>query len=346
MEKKYFKIKYNDLYYKNILIKKEYQNFIESFQNSFPNIEENKLLFQCEINSKKYTFSNQKEYSIFIQNISKFPKFIKLSYKYINFDLKIHNGIQCNFCGLLPIIGNRFKCSVCLDYNLCDKCEKEIGENHKHCFIKLRNNESINLIKSKMNYICLNKNYKFNTLNNNNIFPIFVELLNSGNVSWSNPCYFSCLENESDLSGKFIKILKDIHIEEKIKIKIILDLSNIKKDGIYKSVWCLKNEKNQFFGEKITFYINCKFENEKIKENIKTIKLNKIKVIKSRNSNNIDYLNLMKEMKNEYKILLNVNDFIIINALMNTRGNKKLAFENLCTQIKFSSCVKKLLEKN
>jgi len=345
MEKKYFKIKYNDMYYKNIFIKKEYQNFIESFKNSFPTIEENKLIFQCEINSKKYTFSNQLEYCIFLQNISKFPKFIKLSYNYINCDLKIHIGIQCNFCGLLPIIGNRFKCSVCHDYNLCEKCEKEIGEDHNHCFIKLRNSESINLIKSKMNYICLNKKYKFNTLNNNNIFPIYVELLNSGNVSWSNPCYFSCLEKESDLSGKFIKILKDIHIEENIKIKIILDLSNIKKDGIYKSVWCLKNEKNQFFGKKITFYINCKFENEKIQENIKTIKLNKINIIKSGNINNIDYLNLLKEMKNEYKILLNVNDFIIINALMNTRGNKKLAFENLCTQIKFS-CVKKLLEKN
>ena len=347
MEKKYFKIKYNDKYYKNILIKKDYQNFIKSFQNSFPTIEENKLIFQSEINSKKYIFSNNIEYNIFIQNFSNFPKFIKLSYNYLNYDnnLKIHNGIQCNCCGLLPIIGNRFKCSVCVDYNLCEKCEKKIGENHNHCFIKLRNNESINLIKSKMNSICLNKNFKFNTLNNNNVFPIYVEMLNNGNISWSNPCYFSCIENESNLSGKNIKILKDINIEEKIKIKIILDLSNIKKDGIYKSVWSLTNEKNQFFGEKITFYLNCKFENEKIQENIQRIKLNKINNIKSEKTNNIDYLNLLKEMKNEYKNLLNLNDFIIINALMNTHGNKKLAYENLCTQNKFS-CVKKLLEKN
>jgi hypothetical protein len=339
MERKYFKIKYNKIYYKNLPIHKEYQNFIKSFKNSFPSMTQNNLLFECEINSKKCFFSNDSEYLTFLQNISKFPKFIKLSYKLKNDNLKIHNGIQCKKCGLLPIIGNRFKCSECLDYNLCEKCENEFGESHSHNFIKLRNCNSINLITNKMNFICLNKNFKFNTINNNNIFSIYVDLLNNGNISWSNPFYFSCLENESEICGKFIKILKDIKINEKIQIKITLDLKNIKKNGVYKSVWCLKDDKNKIFGEKIIFYINCIFENEKINEDIKRIKQIK-QIKKSTKKNKINYITLLNEMKKEYNILLPQNDYKIYNALMNTHGNKKLAFENLCTEKKFSNIKK------
>jgi len=35
----------------------------------------------------------------------------------------VHEGVQCDECGLLPIVGSRFKCSVRSDYDLCAKCE-------------------------------------------------------------------------------------------------------------------------------------------------------------------------------------------------------------------------------
>ncbi|KAF4673298.1 hypothetical protein FOL47_010739 [Perkinsus chesapeaki] len=34
----------------------------------------------------------------------------------------IHLGIQCDLCGELPIVGPRFKCRKCKDYDLCQKC--------------------------------------------------------------------------------------------------------------------------------------------------------------------------------------------------------------------------------
>ena len=57
----------------------------------------------------------------------------------------IHHGIKCEKCGNNPIIGYRYKCSVCNNYNLCDKCEEKNAENqeHKHNFIKIRNEEKI-----------------------------------------------------------------------------------------------------------------------------------------------------------------------------------------------------------
>ena len=53
-----------------------------------------------------------------------------------------HHGIKCNKCGREPIIGFRFKCSVC-NYNLCSDCEIKNSETkeHKHNFIKMRKEE-------------------------------------------------------------------------------------------------------------------------------------------------------------------------------------------------------------
>ena len=53
-----------------------------------------------------------------------------------------HHGIKCNKCGKEPIIGFRFKCSVC-NYNLCEGCEQKNTQTqeHKHNFIKMRNEE-------------------------------------------------------------------------------------------------------------------------------------------------------------------------------------------------------------
>ena len=46
----------------------------------------------------------------------------------------IHNGITCNYCKKCPIVGYRYKCMECPDYNLCQVCEKAVE--HEHNFIK------------------------------------------------------------------------------------------------------------------------------------------------------------------------------------------------------------------
>ena len=44
---------------------------------------------------------------------------------------------MCDGCGMLPLAGWRYKCSICDEYNLCENCEERIGRKHDHPFIKI-----------------------------------------------------------------------------------------------------------------------------------------------------------------------------------------------------------------
>ena len=49
----------------------------------------------------------------------------------------VHQNIICDCCNTNPIIGYRFKCVVCTDYDLCAKCESR-GVHKRHDFIIIR----------------------------------------------------------------------------------------------------------------------------------------------------------------------------------------------------------------
>ena len=49
----------------------------------------------------------------------------------------IHFGITCDGCNKFPIVGCRYKCSVCDDFDFCEECEKKLGEKHNHPFLKI-----------------------------------------------------------------------------------------------------------------------------------------------------------------------------------------------------------------
>ena len=55
----------------------------------------------------------------------------------------VHNGIKCNKCFKEPIVGYRYKCSICNNYNLCEECEEKNGQTgeHSHEFIKMRKHD-------------------------------------------------------------------------------------------------------------------------------------------------------------------------------------------------------------
>lgn len=49
---------------------------------------------------------------------------------------EIHEGVTCDSCGQVPILGPRYKCSVCENFDFCTTCEATKG--HQHPFIKIR----------------------------------------------------------------------------------------------------------------------------------------------------------------------------------------------------------------
>ncbi len=47
-----------------------------------------------------------------------------------------HKGIKCNGCNITPIIGIRYKCVICKDFDYCSSCENECV--HDHPMLKIR----------------------------------------------------------------------------------------------------------------------------------------------------------------------------------------------------------------
>ena len=96
----------------------------------------------------------------------------------------VHKGIKCQKCFQEPIIGYRYKCTVCNDYNLCDQCEEKnfLNNEHPHEFIKIgkeRNEIEQNLI-SNINFS------SHNVKNQNNINPSFGSFNNNDNFNNNN----------------------------------------------------------------------------------------------------------------------------------------------------------------
>ena len=57
----------------------------------------------------------------------------------------VHVGIQCENCKCTNLIGIRYNCFICQNYNLCQKCEAYSQSIHSpgHCFLKLRAPETM-----------------------------------------------------------------------------------------------------------------------------------------------------------------------------------------------------------
>jgi len=54
-----------------------------------------------------------------------------------NQDEVVHERVECDGCGKAPILGVRYKCSICKDFDYCATCEDRKG--HEHAFLKITN---------------------------------------------------------------------------------------------------------------------------------------------------------------------------------------------------------------
>ena len=107
----------------------------------------------------------------------------------------VHKGIKCQKCFQEPIVGYRYKCTVCNDYNLCDQCEEKnfLNKEHPHNFIKIRkerNEIEQNLIS---NINLSNNNFK----NQNNMYPDFGSIGNNNNFNNN----FNFIGNENNFNN-------------------------------------------------------------------------------------------------------------------------------------------------
>ena len=67
----------------------------------------------------------------------------------------VHKNVRCEECGLDPMVGWRYMCTICDDYNLCENCEQGNAIKHGHPFIKVTYPSLMNSFNNcylKMNY--------------------------------------------------------------------------------------------------------------------------------------------------------------------------------------------------
>ena len=67
----------------------------------------------------------------------------------------VHRDVRCEHCGLDPLVGWRYMCTICEDYNLCENCEEGHAVKHGHPFIKVTYPSLLNSFNNsyfKMNY--------------------------------------------------------------------------------------------------------------------------------------------------------------------------------------------------
>ena len=263
----------------------------------------------------------------------------------------LHKNCKCSECGQSPIEGIRYHCLVCQIYDLCPICEEKYGEKHGHQLLVLRrphdldkykeyifkkdetedinkNEEETKIDLSKCFSKCINLQKEYITRNNNNFIPIELILKNIGDENWPTPCFFTC-EEESDVKGDRIKLSKcSGKPGEEFNLKIKINLTNVKQSGTYKSIWRLKNEKGEVFGQKIEIIIKDIFVKDlNLKQEEKESKKKKeIKDFRDELESNV------KEIKQKYDILFSISS--IRNALIRTKGNKENAIKILYTEQK------------
>ena len=181
--------------------------------------------------------------------------------------LPVHNGIKCNECGINNIKGIRYKCSVCPNYNLCEKCEENSEHTENHIFLKIpqpRFNESeLNqkINESKLNYSHisfgdnnLNYNYTsepkvFNFKQDNLINLQNVTLKNNGNMVWKNGFKFKFIKKNSNYYGNDYIFIKDINPGESINIELTFDEKIISDKNEYYCCYKLIDDKSNQIGE-------------------------------------------------------------------------------------------------
>jgi len=54
-------------------------------------------------------------------------------------DKAVHYGVACDGCNAQPIVGDRYKCQGCENFDFCEKCHTELKQHHpsEHQFTKI-----------------------------------------------------------------------------------------------------------------------------------------------------------------------------------------------------------------
>ena len=255
-------------------IKNDYENKINSIreecyqeiEEKFSKIYEEKIkqIYESTINNSKLQFDN-----IIQQNQKQFEEEEKKRNQIINSNILMksnldkninnipecstkHKSIECSECGMNPIVGYRYKCLDCDDYNLCEKCKKNII--HQHNFIQYVNEDDNSLdINNDYSYECLTSNVSISIYEGDEQAILNVILKNNGKLKWSDKSLLVC-DKTSQIECNYI-ILKPLAPNEQDVITITFNKLNNLKEGKYFSLLNFSIGKN-IYGKPLKIDVN------------------------------------------------------------------------------------------
>jgi myosin heavy subunit len=129
-----FNLPINEINQKILLFSKKFSEFIEQQKKNinFENINlgetSQNLIKEVEM-WKNFIVEKTKNYS------EKLIEKIKQNKEEKNGKV-VHRNYICDGCEMNPIVGVRYKCAICPDFDFCEKCEAKMGEKHNHPFVK------------------------------------------------------------------------------------------------------------------------------------------------------------------------------------------------------------------
>ncbi len=245
-----------------------------------------------------------------------------------------HKGYVCDGCDANPIIGSRYKCAVCEDFDFCEKCEEKNKNTHPHPFIKIRCPDRApikiacavvdNKINVKKEVMISEPKLDFNcTIDMNTSLEVIIKentdlrkqvrLINSGISTWSKFFTFVCFNNSdknNNLKGNDITLKVAIKTGDAINLEIFIPAQKIKK-GKYFSTWQLRNDKNQYIGEQVNFNITV------VSDEINNLLIPKSEEVDESKNTYADRLIMMKEIFD----MTGISDEVMLKALKDTGGN-------------------------
>ena len=180
----------------------------------------------------------------------------------------VHKGIKCSSCGMKNIVGIRYKCTICKNYNLCEICEENIDHDEDHVLLKIKEPiQSEEILEEKINnsIIIPDNDFKavpevFNFKKSNLINIQTVCLINNTNILWKQNTKFICVKEKSNLIGNDVILYDEVKPGNYINIEIVYE--NMEDINPYQtefySSFILLDENEKQIGKIHKFKINLK----------------------------------------------------------------------------------------
>ncbi|CAF2580757.1 unnamed protein product [Rotaria sp. Silwood2] len=139
-----------------------------------------------------------------------FVKFIKDDLPPIKLLPPKHVGVICDGCNRSPIIGIRYKCLECFDYDLCESCaDRQLVHAH-HVMAKIRTPHQIDVVRK----LCSSAR---SNLNNKQRITVLPELIINQPTDIEKQKYYNSIETQTTIFEEYPKD-KEENIADDIEI--------------------------------------------------------------------------------------------------------------------------------